>query len=231
MIVILAAALFSVISVSAQEPRVSCSNLTNTIIMTVPSANAKCLTVMSSEAAGEGKSLSEAKISSASIVVNDYTQAGKLDPEVTVYSTNALSSVNSEIYAVATSLTNLLNQVNQSGGNISVSAPVPFLPYQEKTQLLAVLPVAITFEGGTGLRTIVAYGDSGVSVSNDNLLYTVQGMSLDGSKYLSAVIPVTNSQITGPVDTATFDWNSLSAESWSPSLSTLDEYVRSIVLN
>lgn len=230
-ILLLSAVFLSATKVLAEDSRVQCSNITITITMSLPSANAKCLTVMSSESAAEGKSLTEAKIASASIYINDYFKPGKLDPEITVYSMNALSSVNSEIYTIATNLANLLNQINSSGGTVSVTTPVPFLPYQEKTQLIAVLPSIVTFTSGTGLRIITAYGDSGTSVSNDNLVYTVQGITLDGSKYLSAVIPITNSQITGPIDAATFDWNSLPAESWSPSLSVLDAYIQSIILN
>ncbi|MHC1770885.1 MAG: hypothetical protein AB9907_03970 [Flexilinea sp.] len=230
-ILLLSAFLLTAPQVFAESPRVQCSNMTITITMSVPSASAKCLTVMSSESAAEGKSLTEAKIASASIYINDYFKSGKLNPEVTVYSINALSSVNSEIYAAVTNLTNLMNQVNSSGGTVSVTTPVPFLPYQEKTQLVAVLPSVVNFSNGTGLRTITAYGDSGAAVSNDNLVYTIQGITLDGTKYLSAVIPIINSQITGTIDAATFNWNSLPAESWSPSLSVLDAYMQSIIIN
>lgn len=228
---LIAILLISAKVVSAQEPRVSCTNMTNTITMTVPSANAKCLTVLNNERAADGKPLSEARISSAAIVINDFVQAGKADPEVTVYSTSGLSGVNSEIYAVATSLTTLINEINQNGGAVTLNGALPFLPYQDKTQLFTALPSSINFENGMGVRAITAYGDSGASVSNDSLLYTVQAMSLDGTKYLSAVIPLRNSQITGPVDSTTFDWNALPADSWSPSLSKLDEYIRSIVIN
>ena len=217
--------------VHAEDIRVQCSNTAITVTMSVPSTNVKCLTVMNSEAAGTDKPLTDAKIASASVVINDYVRAGNFNPEVTVFSMNALSSVNSEIYAAATNLVALLNQASQSGENLSITPPVPFLPYQLKTQLFASLPTIIHFSNGIGIRTVTAYGDTGGSVSNDNLVYSMQGITQDGSKYISAVIPISNMQITGPVDPATFNWSNLPAESWNPSLSALDFYMQTIITN
>jgi hypothetical protein len=224
---------FSIINfpVLAEDIRVQCSNTAITLTMSVPSTNVKCLTVMNSEAAGTDKPLTDAKIASASVVINDYMRAGNFNPEVTVFSMNALSSVNSEIYTVATNLAALLKQASQSEGNLTITPPVPFLPYQLKTQLFASLPTIIHFDNGIGIRTVTAYGDAGSSVSNDNLVYSMQGITQDESKYISAVIPISNMQITGPVDLTTFDWSSLPAESWNPSLSALDSYMQTIITN
>ena len=216
---------------NAEDVRVQCSNSAITITMSVPSGNVKCLTVMNSEPAAADKPLSEAKIASASVVINDYVRAGNFSPEVTAFSINALSSVNSEIYAVATNLVAQLNQSNQSGENISLSVPVPFLPYQQKSQLFASLPKMIRFSNGIGIRTITAYGDAGNLVSNDNLIYSMQGITQDGLKYISAVIPISNMQITGPVDLASFNWTSVPENSWNPSLSVLDSYMQTIITN
>jgi len=97
--------------------------------------------------------------------------------------------------------------------------------------LFASLPTIIHFDNGIGIRTVTAYGDAGSSVSNDNLVYSMQGITQDESKYISAVIPISNMQITGPVDLTTFDWSSLPAESWNPSLSALDSYMQTIITN
>jgi len=67
-------------------------------------------------------------------------------------------------------------------------------------------------------------------VDNGNLLYTVQGISQDGKYYLSITIPISNSQIASPINPAGFDWNSLPAESWKPSLAELDEMAKSVSL-
>lgn len=91
-----------------KNPRVQCGNGTVTIKMSVPSTNVRCLTVMNSEKAAEGKSLSEARISSAAIVIDDVE--GKFSPEVTVADERIIQCVNSEIYQKAVDLTTMINK-------------------------------------------------------------------------------------------------------------------------
>ena len=219
-----------VTAVYAENPRVQCGNGTVTIKMSVPSTNVRCLTVMNSEKAAEGKSLSEARISSAAVVIDDYKVEGKFSPEVAAFSMNGLSNVNSEIYQKAVDLTTMINKINGGEGINAVTAPIPFLPYQDKTQLFVAMPEIINFISGTAIRFITAYGDSGAMVDNGNLLYTVQGISQDGKYYLSITIPISNSQIASPINPAGFDWNSLPPESWKPSLTELDEMAKSVSL-
>lgn len=218
-------------AVLAQNPRVQCSNLSVTIEMEAPSENAECLTVMNSESAPQGASLMQAKISSAAVVLNDYRRENKISPEAAAFTINGLSAVNAEIYQKAVDITNMLNAANSGGGIGAISAPIPFLPYQDKTQLLVALPELINFESVSAVRFITAYGDPGNQVSNNNLFYTVQGVTQDGKYYLSITIPISSPQLSAPVDPATFDWNSIGADSWQPSLNELDQLTRSIRFN
>lgn len=214
--------------VTAQNPRLSCSNLTATIELEAPSANAECLTVTNSEAAPAGQSFTLAKISSASILLKDFYKENRIAPEATAFSVSGLSAVNPEIYDHVIKLTNMINSASEGAGISAFSAPIPFLPYQDRTQLIQLLPALITSNGFTGIRFITAYGNQGEPVSNDSILYTFQGLSLDGKLYLSVTIPITNSQLSGPTDPAGVDWAALPSESWQPSLESLDAMVHSI---
>lgn len=234
-------------NVSADETRVNCDSLT----MTVPSANAKCYQTTSStiivqetavvsdtaplDTITETSDALDPKLESAQVAalalhITDYEASGKLAPEVTVYTFEELSKVDLRLFNIAASLTDKLNNISAEYTTLDEAAPtLPFLPYQAKTRVLNVLPALITFNGGTGIRTITAFGNQGDSVSNNNLLYTMQAVTQDGERYISAVIPISCSELEGK-DPASLDWNSLSESSWNPSLTTLDHLMQSIVI-
>lgn len=214
--------------VGAQSPRLSCSNLTATIELEAPSTNTECLTVVNNEAAPAGQSLTLAKISSASILLKDFYKEGRIAPEVTAFSVSGLSSVNPEIYRRAVDLTAMINAANEGTGIAAFTAPIPFLPYQEATQLVQLAPMRLDPVNGTGIRFVTAYGNQGEPISNDNLFYTFQGMSHDGRFYISATIPINNTMINGPTDPTTVDWSNVPADSWQPALETLDAIVLSV---
>lgn len=213
--------------VSAQNPRLSCSNLTATIEIEAPSTNTECLTVLNNEAAPVGQSLTLAKISSASILLKDFYKENRIAPEVTAFSVSGLSSVNPEIYQHAVNLTAMINASNEGAGATAFTAPIPFLPYQETTQLVQLVPMRLDPVNGTGIRFVTAYGNQGDPISNDNLFYTFQGMSQDGRFYISVTVPINNTMINGPTDPTTVDWANVPADSWQPALETLDAIVLS----
>lgn len=213
--------------VRAQSPRLSCSNLTLTIELEALSTNAECLTVVNNEAAPAGQSLTSAKISSASILLKDFYKENKIAAEVTAFSVSGLSSVNPEIYQHAVNLTAMINSANEGAGITAFTAPIPFLPYQQTTQLVQLVPMRLDPVNGSGIRFVTAYGNQGDPISNDNLFYTFQGMSHDGRSYISVTIPVNNTMINGPTDPATVDWSNVPADSWQPALETLDAIVLS----
>lgn len=232
-------------SVYSQEVRVNCNNLT----MSVPSANDICYQIKTSDYAviedtsniqsdtGEilntnalDPSLETIQIANTALHITDYEAAGKLNPEVTLYKVDELALVNTQLFSIASDLINLLNNISSGITDItSISSPLPFLPYQAKTQLVAALPKSISCTNGTGIRTLTAFGNSGDPVSNTNLLYSFQGITTDGQQYISAVIPVSCSEIEG-VDTTAFDWHILADSSCTPVLSTLDTMMESIVI-
>jgi hypothetical protein len=220
--------LIAVSPVGAQSPRLSCSNLTATIELEAPSTNSECLTVVNNEAAPAGQSLTLARISSASILLKDFFKENKIAPEATAFSVSGLSSVNPEIYQHAVNLTAMINAANEGAGTAAFTAPIPFLPYQESTQLVQLVPMQLDPINGSGIRFVTAYGNQGDPVSNDNLFYTFQGMSQDGRFYLSVTIPISNTMISGPTDPTTVDWTNVPADSWQPALETLDDIVLSI---
>lgn len=218
-------------AVQAENIPVICSNTAVTIQMDVPSTNVRCLTVMNSVAAETDQSLMEARISSASISLDEFKSEGKFSPEVTAFTTNGLSTVNPEIYQIAVNLTEMINKATSGEGIAAITAPIPFLPVQDKTQLFVSMPEMISFQSGSAFQFVTAYGDLGAAVDNTNLVYSLQGISQDGQSYLSVTIPITHNQITGAFDPSTFDWNTLPSDGWQPAISTLDELMRTIILN
>ncbi len=229
-IILLLLFLLSFEAVIAEDVALECSNMAATIQLKAPSANARCFTVMNSVSAPADKPLSEARLSSAAISLDDYTVAGKIAAEATAFTINGLSSVNTEIYKNATDLTTMINAVNSGSGTSAVNFPVPFLPIQDKTQLFAALPEIIQFSTGTAVRYLTAFGDSGASVDNSSLIYAVQGISQDGKFYLSLAIPISHPQLTTAINPAGFDWNTLPVEGWTPAIAALDTLARSIIL-
>jgi hypothetical protein len=124
--------------------------------------------------------------------------------------------------------------------------PVPFMPPANAAQILLAQVRYVDFHQGRGVRFVTLYGQALRVINNDELFYTFQGLTLDGSSYVAVVLPVSHPSLaeSGEIPEDQLDAfietfteyideteHALEAEapaSFTPDLGVLDEMVRSI---
>lgn len=132
---------------------------------------------------------------------------------------------------------------------VSGEFALPFLPWLNYHQAFCSQPQILAFPGGKGIRYLTFYLQGPDPVLDQQVFYTFQGVTDDGRFYVSAAFPVeTGIFPTEPVpcpkcgepDYNPFpEWQALlaeqltrlnaqDAEKFAPSLTTLDELIRSI---
>jgi hypothetical protein len=132
---------------------------------------------------------------------------------------------------------------------VSGEFTLPFLPWLNYHQTFCSQPQILAFPGGRGIRYLTFYSQGPDPVLDQQVFYTFQGVTDDGQFYVSAVFPVeTGIFPTEPVpcpkcsepDYNPFpEWQALlgeqltqlnaqDTEKFAPSLTTLDELIRSI---
>lgn len=125
---------------------------------------------------------------------------------------------------------------------------LPYLPIANAAQVFRAQPIYLDFQNGSGIRYLTYYSQSVNPIEEGNIFYTFQGVSDDGSTYISVNFPL----ITGIFPTQTpADFNyddftanymdflteSLSAldnqagSAFTPTLEQLDAIVQSILVN
>lgn len=128
-------------------------------------------------------------------------------------------------------------------------APLPFLPWINARQSFCAHPMLLEFRGGRGIRYLGHYAQGPSPALEGQVFYTFQGLTEDGQFYISALFPVQTgifpSQAPpcpkcGEPDYDPFtEWRTLLTEQlnqlnaqpqevFSPSLSTLDELIKSV---
>ncbi len=66
------------------------------------------------------------------------------------------------------------------------------LPIFNAAQMITVQVEYLTFEGGSGVRFVSQYGQAAWPVNNQDIFYAFQGLTDDGSYFISAILPVTH---------------------------------------
>jgi hypothetical protein len=69
---------------------------------------------------------------------------------------------------------------------------IPFLPVWPAAQVFRSLVQYLDFQNGTGVRFLTQFAQALVTVNNEELFYTYQGMTSDGAHYVAAVLPVSH---------------------------------------
>ncbi len=224
--------LYSIIPAAAQENvRVKCNNFT----MNVPSDNIHCYQVDGNIPLADDASPAEfvnAQIANSSIYFSDYeSKAAELEPQVTFYLIDDLTKTSFGLLDVSLKLSDDIASI--SSGSSSVEAlykESSFLPYQIKDRAVNILPEFLTFENGSGIRTVTGFDDAiRASNTDSNLYYSFQGISTDGRYYISAVFPLESPGLNGQ-SAADTDWSRADGSDFRPSLKELDYYIRSIVI-
>lgn len=129
----------------------------------------------------------------------------------------------------------------------TIFGPIPVLPGTQGTQALKGRMHHVDFEGGSGIAFVAHYTDAIAPVTNETLHYIFQGLTDDGTQYISASIPIAaaflpdsaenipadivNAVAADPnayfkrIDTELAD---AEADAFTPSLATLDTLMASM---
>jgi hypothetical protein len=123
---------------------------------------------------------------------------------------------------------------------------MPFLPLVSAVQVLLAHIQYLDFKNGQGLRYLAQFSQGIEPVNNSGLVYTYQGLTLDGKYYVAVVLPVNHpslpadGKISGQEppeflnDHATYlanvQWslNQQAASSFTPDLTLLDAMLSSL---
>jgi hypothetical protein len=176
-----------------------------------------------------------------------YPVAGSFtDPVILIFPVKDFESMSD----VATKVINDLHQVINDRPKSSSITDLPFLPTWNAGQIMHTKVVYFKISNGTGVRYLTEFAQNIATVNNKYLLYTYQGLTSDGKYYISAILPVTNAIL--PPDDSTIpggDYQKFSdnyknyitditakldaqpPDSFVPSLTLLDNMLKSIVIN
>lgn len=176
-----------------------------------------------------------------------YPVAGSFtDPVILIFPVKDFESMND----VATKVIDELRQVIGDRPQSSSIKDLPFLPTWNAGQIMHTKVVYFKISNGTGVRYLTEFAQNYATVNNKYLLYTYQGLTSDGKYYISAILPVTNAIL--PPDDSVIpggDFQKFSdnfktyitdiqakldaqpEDSFVPSLTLLDNMIKSIVIN
>lgn len=128
------------------------------------------------------------------------------------------------------------------------SQPLPFLPLVNAAQVFRAQPAYLTFggerggsEGGRGVRFLTHYSQGPVPLTQRDVWYTFQGLTEDGSYYLSVILPVRIGDLPteGPADIDPATYETYLNDTFAminttgdiqPGLAALDQFVNSIAV-
>lgn len=224
--------LFSVIPAAAQENvRVKCNNFT----MNVPSASTRCFQIDDNIPLAEDASPADfvnAQIASTSIFFTDYENISSgIEPQTTFYLIDDMTKTSFGLLDVALRLSDDTTNISSGAAKIEdLYRDSSFMPYQNKERVINILPEFLTFENGSGIRTVTGFDESIQASGNaSNLYYSFQGISSDGRYYISAVFPLMSVSLNSQ-SASNADWSRVDGSDFQPSLKELDYYIRSIVI-
>jgi hypothetical protein len=72
---------------------------------------------------------------------------------------------------------------------------MPYLPLINAAQMTHAQVQFLDFKSGKGVRYLTQFAQGMVTVANNELVYTFQGLTSDGKFYIAAVLPVTNPEL------------------------------------
>ena len=163
-----------------------------------------------------------------------------LTPLIDIIPVATLNSFNPQLGQQATDLQALL-----AAKQVAADASIPFLPPYEAAQVFHAQVSFINFQNGSGVRFITQYDQAYMPISNHEVFYTFQGLTSDGNCYVAIVLPISNPNLQAddsvPSDYTTFTnnfpnyltsivnmLNSQAANTFTPNLDVLDQFVGSL---
>ena len=128
------------------------------------------------------------------------------------------------------------------------TADLPFPPLFNAAKIVSIVPEFLDFQNGSGLRYLTFFSQAAMPITNQGLFYTYQGISADEKYYVSAIMPIAQSELAADdsniqIDAAFYDKYQTylaevqgqvadsPAESFTPTLTALDAMMRSLQIN
>jgi hypothetical protein len=165
-----------------------------------------------------------------------------ITPQIFIYPLPELIAINDSAGRIATTLQDLLKSPRELD-------TIPFLPQYNAAQAFHSHLQFLDFQNGQGLRYLVWFSQGIVPVNNNELIYTYQGITNDGTHYISVVLPVSHPDLLAngtPTGNEFLDISSdydaylkkvvmeldlQSDSTFFPDLTQLDRLVRSLEIN
>ena len=121
--------------------------------------------------------------------LDGYLLQGKFhQPQILVYPAQGYA----ELYPPAfESLHRLNNILFTPGLSVTSSEQLPSVPFFNAAQVFASNVEIISFQNGSGVRTLTEYAQYTAPVNNIELFYHYQGVTRDGAFYIVAIFPIT----------------------------------------
>jgi hypothetical protein len=170
------------------------------------------------------------------------------EPRIYVYPVNEYVQMNKDVATIVDNLKAIINSPSQP-----LPKNLPFLPTFNAAQTFHSNEQSLTFQNGAGIRFLTQYAQAPYPVNNNSLFYTFQGLTKDGSYYVSVVLPINaaflspdgNPDTPLPAGGVPFDWknmeninthfelvkqklNATDPNAFTPSLINLDALIQSI---
>jgi putative hemolysin len=163
-------------------------------------------------------------------------------PQIVVYPADAYAAMQPLAKTQIDQLQALLaEEAAAPGGSL------PYLPLHNAAQVFHSQLAHLPFRNGAGVRYVTAFSQEASPVTNQQLIYTYQGLTDDGRYYVTAFFPLTTAVLPDTVQVE--DWeafnanystyvretlaalNDLTPQGFSPGLTLLDAVVTSLQVN
>jgi len=178
-----------------------------------------------------------------------YQLQGKFfEPQIYVYPTDAYAQANPGASEQIERLKKALT------GSPLLKETLPNVPFFNAEHIIAASIQMLKFQNGSGVRELTQYDQYPAPINNHELFYHFEGLTTDGKYYVLAILPITapilaedekpESSVpaggipippsTGPTNVYYFSvtekLNSLSPDSFTPRLNSLDVLIQSILV-
>lgn len=220
----------------------------NNVSLVIPEdlANDALLEMVSATTDGAPWELAPAHIK---ITLTGYTLDGKFhQPQIFVYPAEEYSRINPIAAEQIDRLKNIL------AGSTALKETLPRIPFFNAEMQIAANVQMITFQSGDGVRHLTQYAQYLAPINNNELIYQFAGRTTDEQYYIAGILPISapilaeNEKPDAPVPTdgipiptdvgpndayyasITEKLVSLDSDSYTPSLSTLDALIQSILI-
>ncbi|MGD8804558.1 MAG: hypothetical protein PVH65_01820 [Chloroflexota bacterium] len=176
------------------------------------------------------------------VVFDNYAQPDSIQrPILTVYPVDKLEERNQ----LAADQVSALRELLIKKPDLESINPLPFLPLFNAQAMLLAQGQYLNFANGSGIRYLTQFGQAAGPVTNNELVYTFQGLTDDGLYYVAAVFPIAQNDL--PADMASADTSfpdgfeayiqsvkdlltMAKPDSFTPDLHTLDGMVSTIAI-